>query len=230
MERVAKALGGLFTSPIEIGKEILRIFPDGLIMGVGFYSLITLSFAYGIFFMSLIEALLVFHGLRGTNNYFNVSEAIPPKASALLTCRTGFSGPTLGMLSLFGTGPRTGFPSPPLYILSVAGSYMLNTLFRFTREFEILGKEFSSRVYIASICIPLAVLVLALFRISSGCDNFGTVALTVLIGFAIGTILVEQNYRLFGLSSLNLVGVPVLRSRTAEGNKLYVCPTQAKTV
>lgn len=229
MERLAKALGGAIGSPLEAGKEMLRIFPDGLVMGVGFYALITLSFSYGIFFMTLIESLLVFHGLRGLNTYFNLSPALPGKASALLQCRTGFSGPTLGMLSLFGTGPRTGFPSAQLFILSVAGSYMLNTLFRFKREFEILGREFSSRVYISAVCIPLTILLLGLYRLVNECDTFGIVVLSILLGVLFGTLFVEQNARLFGLSSLNLVGVPVLRTRTAEGSNLYICPTQVKT-
>jgi hypothetical protein len=50
--------------------------------------------------------------------------------------------------------------------------------------------------------------------------------ITVALGLILGTTLVQQNVRLFGENSVNLIGIPILRSRTASGKKLYVCATR----
>ena len=47
---------------------------------------------------------------------------------------------------------------------------------------------------------------------------------TVPIGLVVGFLLVRQNISLLGPTSINLLGIPLLRNRTADGKKLYVCP------
>ena len=63
-----------------------------------------------------------------------------------------------------------------------------------------------------------------LFRLFFNCESFGVMFMSVVIGLVIGVLLVRQNVRLFGPQSINLIGIPLLRNRTADGKKLYVCP------
>jgi hypothetical protein len=220
-------IGSVFKNWLNVGGEAIRTFPDGLIIGIGFFSFITLSFSYGVFFVSLLESLFVFHGLRAINSYLNIATVVPTKESLLQQCRTGFSRFNMDSISMFGEGLRSAFPSAPLYITSTAASYMIFSMMHLSKELEVLGSEYTQRFYIAAGCLPAIILFISLYRLRYSCDAFETIVTSALVGTIVGIILVEQNRRIFGDSSLNLMGIPLLSKRTATGDKLYVCPTPA---
>lgn len=210
-------------SPFAIVKESIRIFPDSLVMGVGFYSVLTMSFAFGMFFVALMESLLAFHGLRYANSVVGFTHILPTKASLTKSCTTGLSSITMESLSMFGAGLRSAFPSAPLFILGVACSYILMSMVYLKEELEVLGDEYTKKFYFAAIGFPILIAFVTLFRLFYECDYFSTMLISLLVGAALGAVLVEQNRRIFGESSLNLMGVPLLKKRTATGEKLYVC-------
>lgn len=216
------------TTPYTLVQEMMRILPDSLVMGIGFFSLLTLSFPFGIFFVALLEALLAFHGLRAVNERLGIFNALPGKASLSNRCRTGFSNITMDGLTMFGEGLRSAFPSAPIFMLSTASAYMIGSLMALSKELEIMGKEYSSRFYVASVFLPILALTVILYRLANSCDAFSTMVASLLVGGLLGLALTEQNRRLFGDAALNLVGIPLLRQRSASGEKLYVCPTQSK--
>jgi len=223
-ERISKSPAIL--TPLTVLAEMIRTFPDGLVIGIGFFSIITLSFPYGVLFVSLIESLLVFHGMRAINSYLNISNAIPTKASLSQRCRTGFSRFNMESLSIFGEGLRSAFPSAPIYITTTAVAYILLSMMHLSDDLEVLGKEYTTRYYVASFILPLVVIFISLYRLYNSCDAFETLIASALVGAIVGMLLVQQNRLLFGDSSLNMIGIPLLSKRTATGDKLYVCPTQ----
>jgi hypothetical protein len=56
------------------------------------------------------------------------------------------------------------------------------------------------------------------------CDSFSAVMGSMAIGLILGYLLVLQNALLFGPSSINMIGIPLLRNKTVDGKKIYVCP------
>jgi hypothetical protein len=230
LEGLGRGIASIANYPVSLVQEIIRIFPDGLIMGLALFSVITLSFPYGIFFMSMLESLLGFHGLRSLNNYLNLSTGLPTKSGLTSKCMSGFVSKNFESLSLFGVASMSAFPSAPIFILSTASAYVLASLFRFRKELEVLGPQFSQKFYIAGIALPLLIVTFSLFRIYFNCDEFTVILMSILAGLLLGLLLVEQNYRLFGLQSVNLVGVPILRERTAAGKKLYICSDTPETL
>lgn len=206
----------------------MRILPDGLVLGIGFFSILTLSFPHGLFFASLVEAMLVFYGLRAVNERLALFNFLPGKKSLSNRCRTGFSNITMDGLTMFGEGLRSAFPSAAIFMLSTAASYMIGSMMALKKELEVLGKQYSSRTYIAAVFLPILLLLAIVYRVVNDCDAFGTLVASLAVGGLLGFALIEQNRRLFGEPALNLVGVPLLRQRTATGEKLYVCPTQSK--
>jgi hypothetical protein len=222
MERLGRGIDSLLNSPVSIVQEMIRIFPDGIIMGMGFFALITLSFPYGVFFGSLVESLLPFYALRTANSYLGFVTA--EKGTPNTQCVSGFMSNDIESLTMFGSSMKSAFPSSHLYIISAASAYVMAVLFRFAKELEIMGKNYSSRFYIASLCLPVLITFIALFRIYFGCDDFGVLFFSIIAGLIIGVVLVEQNHRLFGMSSINIIGIPILHKRTADGEKMYICP------
>jgi hypothetical protein len=228
LERLGRGIGGLTSAPVSLFEEAMRILPDGLILGIGFFSLITLSFPHGVFFASLIEALLAFYGLRAVNERLALFTALPGKASLSNRCRTGFSNITMDGLTMFGDGLRSAFPSAPIFILSTAATYMIGSMMALKKEMEVMGKEYTSRLTIAAVALPIVLAMVILYRLYNSCDAMTTILATGVVGGLLGFALTEQNRRIFGESALNLIGIPLLRQRTATGEKLYVCPTQLK--
>jgi hypothetical protein len=213
-----------------ITMEMMRIFPDGLLITSGIYAIITISFPFSIFFGSMVEAAFFFHAIRYVTTYLNILPVAPTSASFKNICRTGFTdtstSPTLGSLSQFGSwsdGIPGPFPSPPIYMLSVASAYLFSTLNAQSKELAALGPKYSSRYYVSMIFLTLLIFLFVCFRIGYSCDSFPVAIISVPVGLFIGMLLVQQNKRLFGVESINLVGIPMLSSRTANGKKIYVC-------
>lgn len=208
-------------NPFPVLGELIRIFPDGLVWGMGFYSLATLSYPFGVFFMALIESLGIFLILRNVNAYMGFfSDAIP---KAYETCKTGFTSVSLNDLSLFGNDRLIAFPSPPVYMLSVALAYILSVMLTFKDNLQALGTEYASRLYISSFGLSALLFLIIGYRAFNSCDTISTILISLAVGLTIGSLLVQQNKLVAGMDSINLLGIPLLAGVTTSGQQLYVC-------
>ena len=214
-------------TPIVVATEIMRIFPDSLVIASGIYAAMIQSFPYAVLFGSLLEATIVFRLLNYMATYLNITGPIPPSGQHRAICRSGFTGisPTVESLLSVNNGPiGIGFPSAPLFMLSTASSYIFTSLNYQTNELAALGPAYSSRYYISAIFLLLIITVFFIFRLAFDCDGFGVLIVSTAAGLFLGYMLVQQNVKLFGEQSINLIGIPLLENRTATGKKIYVCP------
>jgi hypothetical protein len=218
--------------PVPVLQEMLRIFPDGLVITTGIYALLTLSLPFGIMFVSLLEATFFFHLLRVGSSYLGFFPESVSKASYHHICRTGFADPvnnTLPSLSMFTSILDTSsllhqFPSSSIYMFSVASSYLFTTLSYQSKDLEALGPGFAIRYYISLMCLSFLLFIIIAFRVTYSCETFAVAILTVPIGLFIGMLLVKQNMNFFGPSGINLMGIPQLSSKTINGQSIYLCP------
>jgi len=210
-------------SPVVL--EIIRLFPDSLVISSGIFALATLSFPYAMMFVSLLEATFLFHGIRYLTSFLNMVDPTSAAHASLATCRTGFSTVNLTSLSLFANSSKSTFPSAPIYIVCVAASYLFSSLQNLSDELSALGPKYSSRYYTSLVLLFSLLVVFCAFRLASSCDSFGTLIGTVPIGIVVGILLLWQNMRLLGKPSVNLLGIPLLSNKTADGKTIYVCPT-----
>lgn len=221
-------------NPSPVIMEMMRIFPDGLVITSGIYALVTLSIPFGIFCMSMFEAAVLYHLIRWVSSYMNivpVTSRASGKYDAI--CRTGFTdptSPTLTSLSIFSSSIDSTdifqhFPSSPIYMISAASAYVFSTLNAQSRDLAALGPSFSVKYYISMFFLFVLLAAFMCFRIFNNCETPLTVLLSVPIGLLVGVLLVQQNLRLFNKSGINLLGIPQMSSVTANGQKIYVCPT-----
>jgi hypothetical protein len=222
MERVLQFLTNHF-DPFPVLGEIMRIFPDALLWGAGFLAFVTSSFPFAIFFLTLLESLGLYFGIRQFNTWLGVITERNTKNSFEQKCKTGFTSVTLNSLSMFGSDHLLAFPSAPIYIMSVAISYTLSMLMTFKNELETLGTSYASRLYMSAIGLSSMLFLLMAYRSIRGCDSFTVIILSAVLGLAIGAILLKQNKLILGNSGINMLGIPLLYNSTASGNPLYVC-------
>ncbi len=227
-EKGGRLVKSALLTPVTVGGELLRMMPDALLLGSGFFALVTLSFSYAILFVSLLEGLAAFHGIRFLNNYLNLINVVPLRQSLGSACRTGLTTLSSASLSLFANMIRPTFPSAPMFMIGLAAAYVIFSMNVLSKEMEAVGSEYTTRYYISAVGLSLLVLFIGAYRLFNSCYSPGSVIISTILGAIVASLLVIQNVRLFGESSLNLIGVPILRQRTATGEKLYICPTQNK--
>jgi hypothetical protein len=213
--------------PVPAIKEMIRIFPDAVFWGVGILAMSTLSYSYGMLFASLVEGIFIFLLARGINNSIGIIDTDPNPDSSERTCRSSLAGVSLESVSVFGEPGQISFPSSHIYMISFIASYVLSTIVMFKEELEILGNTYGegydSRIFFSVVSFSTIIFVAMAYRLFYKCDGFMVIALSLIIGVISGVLVVQQNSLLFGLESINLLGIPILRSRTATGSDLYVC-------
>jgi hypothetical protein len=216
----------ILDNPVNVGAEIFRLLPDGVIIITGFFALLTANYAYGILFISLIESLGIYSIVSKIAKHFKIFNNLKSSGNYSAKCVTGFLSPTLETISVFtGVSPAT-FPSAPVFLISVLSSYIYNSLSSQIKELEALGPKHSSRFYLSAIFLGIFLFTFSLFRLFANCDTFGSILASLVMGVLVGSLLIAQNNAFFGPQGTNLLGIPLLKNRTASGNSLYICPTQ----
>ena len=213
--------------PVPAIEETLRIFPDATFWGVGVIALSTLSYSYGIFFASMVEAVGIFYITGSINNSIGIIDVDPNPDSAERRCKSSLAGNSMESVSLFGEPGQIPFPSSHIFMLSFISSYVLSTIVMFKEELEILGNTYGegydSRIFFSVSAFCILLFIGMAYRLFFKCDEFVVIAASLFIGMMSGILVVQQNTLLLGLESINLLGVPILRSRTSTGSELYVC-------
>ena len=222
---LAETYRNVFNAINPVFLESMRIFPETLVIASGIYAVLVQSFPYGVFFGSLVEATVIFSLLKSFLLYTGAGEFFRTVTPTTGSCLPAFQIPVITNLSGFRQTPNDyNVLSAPIFMLSVASAYLFTTLQMQTKELQALGPAYSSRYYSSIIFLLSILFIMMLFRLYNGCDEFGLVIISALVGLFFGALFVYQNLRLFGAQSINLIGIPLLRNRTANGKKLYVCP------
>lgn len=211
----------------NIPETMLHIFPDAMFWGIGFIAFITLSYTFGMFFLSLVEGIAFFNMIYFLNQQLQIID-ITPKGGDGVKCRAGFSDVSLQSVSMFNSGDKPSFPSSHIYITAFIASYLMSALVYYKDELEIMSGaykegDFQTRLYVSTIGFVGILFAVMSYRLIYNCDSATNIMVSVVIGLLAGSLVALQNKQLFGRESLNLLGIPTLRKRTAAGNDLFVC-------
>lgn len=207
-------------------REVVRLIPDGLFLGVGLFALLSQNYPMAILFATLFETLFIVVGMQNLFGYLDLPNLLPTGEAASKQCISGFQTPTLETLSFFFKLPiKSSFPSPPVFVLTTAITYIITAMQGFANEISELGPGFSTRYYIGLVMSIIVLFIVTLFRFTNNCEGAGVLAISLLFGTLLGMTLCAQNNALLGRESTNILGVPMFASRTADGKPLYICPT-----
>ena len=203
-------------------SESLRILPDSMILGIAILAGLSMSKSMGVLLFSMFEFMIIqrvfsmiIGGIAPVGAGENATQGI---------CQPGFIFPNQMRISLIETiGVPSMFPSPSMFFLASILSYMLNSMQNFGREIKSLSGELKTRTNIAVVFSFLFVLAMMMFRYSYGCESFGTLLLSLILGFIMGSLVVQQNILLFGRDGINVLNIPMILSGLEKGKPMYVC-------
>jgi hypothetical protein len=205
-----------------VSVESLRLLPDSMVLGVAILAGLSMSKSMGVLLFTMFEIMLsqrvlsmIIGGISPVGAGANVLQGL---------CQPGFIFPNQMRISLIETvGIPSMFPSPTMFFLSATLSYMITAMQNFGREIKSLSGELKTRTNIAVVLSFLFVLSMLMFRYSYGCESFGTLLLSVILGFIIGSLIVHQNIALFGRDGVDVLNIPMILSGLERGKPMYVC-------
>ena len=207
--------------------EMIRIFPDALFWGIGIIALVTLSFPFTVFFGSAIEGLGLYYFIKAANNYLGIIDTAPGIGASQRVCKDSSTGTTFQTISVFGDPSKLPFPSSHTFMLAFIASYILSVIVAFKEHIEILGttygETYKTKIYISLISFATMTFIAMTYRLFNNCDSFTVILISFILGVGSGVAVLHQNLGLFGMEGINLLGIPILRKRTATGNELMVC-------
>jgi hypothetical protein len=207
---------------LPIGVEILRLLPDSFVLGTAILAALSMCKSYGVLLLSMFELML---GQRAFSMI--IAGIAPVGAGAQIKqdlCQPGFSFANNMRISIVETiGTPSMFPSPIMFFLSGIISYMIFSMQQFGREIKSLSGDIEVRTQVALGLSVLFMFVTLMFRYSYGCETFGTLLLSTVLGFIAGVLIVYQNMALFGRDSINILNIPVIQTALEQGKPMYVC-------
>ena len=196
-------------------KDILLMLPDGVLFGSLFVGLVTISQQHVLFFITLLEGLFFLKGFQSIASFMNGTMQANPD-----TCKPKFQGMTFSSLNEQFNSDSISYG---VYVLALASSYFINSNNALKDELEVLDTSYLTRSNVTMYLLAGLTILYALFKVLIECDSFSSVSLAMLIGGLMGLFLVYQNVKLFDKNSVNFMGIPLLRSRTADNKPIYIC-------
>ena len=196
-----------------VAKHLFQILPEAVFVFLVLFSILTQNF------------VLIFAVIGKGVGYFTDGSNLS------VGCEAGFptSVSSYATLSLFRSLTQgLSFPSHSIAVISTLIGYLLSSLITYSKELKQLGGGWELRIPIAVTLSFLTLTAFVLFRYIAGCEGFGTIVGTLILGLGIGTALMFQNLNLFGKESVNVLGIPTLESRTIGGKPLYVCAPKSE--
>lgn len=208
---------------IPIITESLRLLPDSLVLGTSMLAMLSLSQSYGVLVMTMIELMLfqrlaanIFASVQSLGAGSNVLESI---------CQPGFMFPNSMRISLLEhIGIPSSFPSPVMFFLTGVITYIISSVREFSNEITTLGGDLQTRTIAALVLSSFLIIAMFAFRIAYGCETFGPLFLSVLLGAIGGVALMNQNIILFGRVGINILNLPMILTPSESGkSSMYVC-------
>ena len=211
---VSSIIGAITSSIAQLHTQM----PDSILFGTIFLYLITHNLAFGVFGVFIMEVILS-HKLLG---WVLTQISGPPLASATSeACRVGFRHLRLKIERLNLHNP---YPSYGIFSITAMGTYLALATSAFSSTLSQMGTNWEWRAYIAYIFIVLTILLLIIVR-SVACESLNEIGIAFVIALIVGLLFFTINRAIFGMESMNFLGLPFLVNKDDSGDALYICST-----
>jgi hypothetical protein len=196
-------------------KEIHSLIPDSILFGSLLMYLLTHNISFGIFGIFIFE-LALSHRLIS----WLFSQSAGPSRPTDLSCRVGFKTTQYRFDRIFKHDP---YPSYGVFSIASIATYLGLAINEFSNTLNSMGPEWSSRTKVAYSFIGIFLLAVIIGRWLSGCEPKLEIVIAFLCAMLIGYLFYYVNRSLFGVESMNFLGLPYLVSKESKGSPIYVC-------
>lgn len=210
------------TGVMPVVIETLRLLPDSVVLGTSLLAMLSLCKSYGVLVLTMVELMF---GQRIIASMIGSIRPLGAGPDALHeTCQPGFAFPNSMRISLLETiGVPSSFPSPVIFFLTGVLAYMISSVKEFGREIKSLGGDLQTRTVVGVVLSSFLAFIVFGFRLTYGCETFGTLFISLLFGAIAGILIMLQNKALFGREGLNILNLPMILTANESGKPMYVC-------
>lgn len=212
-------INNLWVTAMGSVAEINRLFPDSLIFGGLVLFFVTQNLAYRMFALLGVEVALVHWALQWVTD--RIQPRSPANGEAKGKCVSGYRAARVE-LDRINTEPDR-FPTFSALTLGTLASYLAAIMLSFKETLEAMGPEWTSRMFVAGIMSLLFIVYFISFRIYTGCETFGEITGTFVIGLLVGFVLYIINKSVLSDESMNVLGLPYLVDKNKDGEPIYIC-------
>jgi hypothetical protein len=210
------------TTVFPIVLETLRLLPDSIVLGTILLTMISLCKSYGILVLTMLELMVTQRVLASIVGSIRPTGIGPDSLHEI--CEPGFAFPNTMIISILETlGVPSSFPSPVLFFLTGVISYMVSSVREFGREIKSLGGDLQARTVAGVVLSACLVFIVFAFRLTYGCETYGTLFLSLFFGVITGILIMLQNKALFGRDGINILNLPMILTAAESGKPMYVC-------
>ena len=225
MSQYFEALRSWKTSILEPATtDFMRSLPDSLFIGTSMFALLTQSFPLGILVLAMLETTLIHRAIGGTLSQIDSTNKSPPGNPV---CIPGI--PSVYQISIVGNlVSQLSVPSGPTMFISSIICYMMLAVYNFQQELKELAlkePEWGTRITLSTTFSLLLLCLFVIWRFYNSCDSLINVLGSMILGLLVGSMIFLVHLYLFGRFAINLLGIPLLAERAADGTPLYVCST-----
>lgn len=198
----------------------LQVFPDTVTAAALLFALLFQSPAFAALGGSSILLSLIHPQIaRFFATYMNGVVDSEPAAR----CSGHFPGISFErILSMRSDLVYTGWPSYYNVFVGFLITYLGSLPLMYQNELNASPKRKASMI-LGYVVISLVLLTLVVYRLFSGCDTFMGVFAGVLVGAALGFLMVLLLAYVSDRRLTNLLGLPLMRDKAADGKPIYVC-------
>jgi hypothetical protein len=199
--------------------EIHSLIPDSILFGSLFLYFLTHHLAFGVFSVFLME-VVASHRLTA----WLFSQTVgPTKSSGPIQCRAGFKPVQYQYQRIFA---HEAYPSYSIFSITAIATYLGLSTNTFSPTMDEMGKEWTTRSSVAYSFIGLFILAFFLARLFV-CETTSELFIAMFIAIIVGFVFFFVNKAIFGIESVNFLGLPYLVRKDETGTPIYVCsPTE----
>jgi len=194
--------------------EINMLIPDSILFGSLLFYLLTQNIAFGVFGIFIFENVLAHRfiswGLTDIEK--------PPRPP--MQCRVGFKTARPAVERIFSHG---AYPSYGVFSVASIAAYLGSATKEFSCTMDTMGDSWPMRKMIAYIFIGIFIVVFLAARYVAACDTLSEMMVALVLGGIVGLVFYRINYALFGVESMNFLGLPNMVTKDSDGSPIYVC-------
>jgi hypothetical protein len=195
--------------------EIHSLIPDSILFGSLLLYFLTHHLAIGVFSIFLMEMI----GSHRLISWIFSQSVGPSRSSMPMACRAGYKTPQYQYQRIFS---HEAYPSYSVFSIGAIATYLGLSTSEFAPTMDEMGREWSTRSTVAYSFIGAFLLAFVIAR-SIGCESFSEIMISLILSFIVGLIFYFVNRSLFGIESVNFLGLPYMVQRDQTGSPIYVC-------
>jgi hypothetical protein len=206
-------------SVIATVAEIHSLLPDSILFGSIMLYFLTQHSPYGVFAIFMLESTLIHRLISWVAKNETGPSRIRDDPLKEISCRAGFKTASYTPKRTFQHDP---YPSYGVFSLASIVGYLGSIMVKYQTTLTEMNDSWTSRPLFAFICMALVLIAFVIVRLYY-CDSIGEVIVATALGLGIGIVIYFQNKELFGIESLNFLGLPYMTSKDSTGKTVYVC-------